>query len=95
MSILGGYQHYLENPPEEQSGETVIEEEASPDIVLILATWVSYNSIRLNLYLKLFSLSTAEPKCIKFSKWYPESVTRLSYSTLGSKLLLKALITFS
>ena len=27
MSILGGYQHYLENPPEEQTGETVEEEE--------------------------------------------------------------------
>ena len=26
MSILGGYQHYLENPPEEQSDEKVEEE---------------------------------------------------------------------
>ena len=27
MSILGGYQHYLENPPEEQPEETTEEEE--------------------------------------------------------------------
>ena len=31
MSILGGYQHYLENPPEEQSGETVTEEEENEE----------------------------------------------------------------
>ena len=27
MSILGGYQHYLENPPEEQPNDPVAEEE--------------------------------------------------------------------
>ena len=31
MSILGGYQHYLENPPEEQTGETVEEEEENEE----------------------------------------------------------------
>jgi hypothetical protein len=27
MSILGGYQHYLENPPEEPTDDPVAEEE--------------------------------------------------------------------
>ena len=31
MSILGGYQHYLDNPPEEQTGETVEEEEENEE----------------------------------------------------------------
>ena len=49
--------------------KTAVLAEVSPVIVFISDICVSYNSTKLSLYLKFFSLSVALPKCIKFSKW--------------------------
>ena len=72
--------------------KTAVLAEVSPVIVFISDICVSYNSTKLSLYLKFFSLSVALPKCTKFSKWYgisKEDVSKdliKSYWMLGTSL---------